>query len=69
MHLELTDEQTEALIRELSQVIDGDRFPLVAARCDAQTYQGEDPTGGPRRKQGDMDRQRATVDRRRLAGR
>ncbi len=28
MHLELTDEQTEALIRELSQIIDGDRYPL-----------------------------------------
>jgi hypothetical protein len=28
MHLELTDEQTEALIRELSQLIDGDRYPL-----------------------------------------
>jgi hypothetical protein len=28
MHLELTDEQTEALIRELSQTIDGDRYPL-----------------------------------------
>ena len=28
MHLKLTDEQTEALIRELSQIIDGDRYPL-----------------------------------------
>jgi hypothetical protein len=28
MPLELTDEQTEALIRELSQIIDGDRYPL-----------------------------------------
>jgi hypothetical protein len=28
MHLELTDEQTEALIRELSQLINGDRYPL-----------------------------------------
>jgi hypothetical protein len=28
MHLELTDEQTEALVRELSQLIDGDRYPL-----------------------------------------
>jgi hypothetical protein len=28
MHLELTDEQTEALIRELSKIIDGDRYPL-----------------------------------------
>jgi hypothetical protein len=28
MHLELTDEQTETLIRELSQTIDGDRYPL-----------------------------------------
>ena len=28
MHLELTDEQTEALIRELSLIIDGDRYPL-----------------------------------------
>jgi hypothetical protein len=28
MNLELTDEQTEALIRELSQLIDGDRYPL-----------------------------------------
>jgi hypothetical protein len=28
MHLELTDEQTEALIRELSHSIDGDRYPL-----------------------------------------
>ena len=28
MHLELTDQQTEALIRELSQTIDGDRYPL-----------------------------------------
>ena len=28
MHLELKDEQTEALIRELSQLIDGDRYPL-----------------------------------------
>ena len=27
-HLELTDKQTEALIRELSQTIDGDRYPL-----------------------------------------
>ena len=27
MHLELTDEQTEALIRELSLIIDGDRYP------------------------------------------
>jgi len=30
MHLELTDEQTEALLRELSQIIDGDRTPSVA---------------------------------------
>jgi hypothetical protein len=28
MRLELTDEQTEALIWELSQTIDGDRYPL-----------------------------------------
>jgi hypothetical protein len=28
MHLELTDEQTEALIRELCHTIDGDRYPL-----------------------------------------
>jgi hypothetical protein len=28
MHLELTDEQTEALTRELSQIIDRDRYPL-----------------------------------------
>jgi hypothetical protein len=26
--LELTDEQTEALIRELSQIIENDRYPL-----------------------------------------
>jgi hypothetical protein len=28
MHLELTDAQTEALMRELSKIIDGDRYPL-----------------------------------------
>jgi hypothetical protein len=28
MHLELTDEQIEALIRELSLIIDGDRYPI-----------------------------------------
>jgi hypothetical protein len=28
MHLKVTDEQTEALIRELSQIIDGDRYSL-----------------------------------------
>jgi hypothetical protein len=28
MNLELTDEQTEALIRELSQIIQNDRYPL-----------------------------------------
>jgi hypothetical protein len=28
MHLELTDEQTEALIRELSQLVENDRYPL-----------------------------------------
>jgi hypothetical protein len=28
MHLKLTDEQTEALIRELSQIIENDRYPL-----------------------------------------
>ena len=28
MRLELTDEQTHALIPELSQTIDGDRYPL-----------------------------------------
>ena len=28
MNLELTDEQTEALARLLSQTIDGDRYPL-----------------------------------------
>ena len=28
MDFELTDEQTEALIRELSKIIDGDRYPL-----------------------------------------
>jgi hypothetical protein len=28
MHLELTDEQTEALIRELSQIVQNDRYPL-----------------------------------------
>jgi hypothetical protein len=27
-HLELTDEQTEALTRELSQIIDSDRYPF-----------------------------------------
>jgi hypothetical protein len=29
MHLELTDEQTEALILELSQIIEGDLTPSV----------------------------------------
>jgi hypothetical protein len=28
MNLELTDEQTDALIRELSLIIDGDRYPF-----------------------------------------
>jgi hypothetical protein len=28
MNLELTDEQTEALLRELSQIIDKDRYPF-----------------------------------------
>jgi hypothetical protein len=28
MHLELTDEQTEALIRELRNIIQNDRYPL-----------------------------------------
>ena len=28
MHLELTDEQTKALIRELSEIIENDRYPL-----------------------------------------
>jgi hypothetical protein len=28
MHLELTDEQTEALIRELSQIIDSGWYPF-----------------------------------------
>jgi hypothetical protein len=28
MHLELTDEQTQALIRELSQIVQNDRYPL-----------------------------------------
>jgi hypothetical protein len=28
MYLELTDEQTEALIRALSQIIENDRYPL-----------------------------------------
>ena len=28
MHLELTDEQTEALTRELSQIIQNDRYPF-----------------------------------------
>jgi hypothetical protein len=27
-HLDLTDEQTDALVRELSSTIDNDRFPL-----------------------------------------
>jgi hypothetical protein len=29
MHLELTDEQTQALIGQLSQLIDDDRYPLA----------------------------------------
>lgn len=28
MNLELTDEQTEALLRELSQIIDNDHYPF-----------------------------------------
>jgi hypothetical protein len=28
MNLELTDEQTEALLRELSQIIENDRYPF-----------------------------------------
>ena len=28
MHLDLTDEQTEALIRELFQIVQNDRYPL-----------------------------------------
>jgi hypothetical protein len=28
MNLELTDEQTEALLRKLSQIIDNDRYPF-----------------------------------------
>jgi hypothetical protein len=28
MTIDLTDEQTEALIRELSQIIENDRYPL-----------------------------------------
>jgi hypothetical protein len=36
MNLELTDEQTEALIRELSLIIDGDRYPLSPPHCDTE---------------------------------
>jgi hypothetical protein len=39
MHLELTDEQTAALVRELSQIVPNDRYPLspriVALKGDA----------------------------------
>jgi hypothetical protein len=28
MHLDLTDEQTEALVRELSEIVQNDRYPL-----------------------------------------
>jgi hypothetical protein len=30
MHLDLTDEQAEALIRELTQIIENDRYPLIS---------------------------------------
>ena len=30
MHLELTDEQAAALVRELSQIVQNDRYPLSA---------------------------------------
>jgi hypothetical protein len=30
MHLELTHEQTAALVRELSQIVQNDRYPLSA---------------------------------------
>jgi hypothetical protein len=35
-HLELTDEQKEALIRELPHTIDGDRYPPQCPHCDIE---------------------------------
>jgi hypothetical protein len=41
MHLKLTDEQTEALIRELSKIIDGDRYPFSPRIVDPKEILGE----------------------------
>ena len=48
MHLELTDEQTEALIRELSQLIDGDRYPLSPGAGAGRAATGEGAACGVR---------------------
>ena len=42
MNLEPTDEQTGVLIRELSQIIENDRYPS-APHCDTEGDPGETP--------------------------
>jgi hypothetical protein len=46
MNLELTDEQTEALIRELSHIIDGDRYPPQSTHCGTERDPWEVTAGG-----------------------
>jgi hypothetical protein len=38
MNLELTDEQTEALIRELSEIVQNDRLPSQSPYLDAEGH-------------------------------
>jgi hypothetical protein len=45
MNLELTDEQMEATIRELSQIIENDRYPLNARIRVLKEILGETPAG------------------------
>jgi hypothetical protein len=45
MRLELNDIQTEALIRELTQIIDNDRYPLSPRIVVLKEILGDAPTG------------------------
>ena len=45
MHLDLTDEETAALLRELDSLIAGDPLLHVAAYQDPESNPRQDPTG------------------------
>jgi hypothetical protein len=45
MNLDLSDEETAALTQELHDIVENDRYPVLAAHPHAQGHTRQDPAG------------------------